>query len=76
MYNFTFKTDAELFQKEFKEGFIESYDMVRMVVKIDNDTHDFPCKSEEEYNRCVKAYGSSVEQVYQSTHSFDIMDYV
>jgi hypothetical protein len=53
MYNFTFKTDAELFQAESK-GFIESYDMVRMVVKTGNlNTCDFPCKSEEEYNRCI-----------------------
>jgi hypothetical protein len=74
MYNFTFKTDAELFQAESK-GFIESYDMVRMVVKIDNHTHDFPCKSQEEYNRCIKIYSIKIERVYQDTHMFDIMDY-
>ena len=75
MYNFTFKTDAELFQAESK-GFIESYDMVRMVVKTGNlNTCDFPCKSEEEYNRCIKIYSVKIERVYQDTHSFDIMDY-
>jgi hypothetical protein len=75
MYNFTFKTDAELFQAESK-GFIESYDMVRMEVKTGNlNTCDFPCKSQEEYDRCLKVHGDKIKRVYQDTHSFDIMDY-
>jgi hypothetical protein len=75
MYNFTFKTDAELFQAETK-GFIESYDMVRMEVKTGNlNTCDFPCKSEEEYDRCLKVHGDNIKRVYQDTHSFDINDY-
>jgi hypothetical protein len=45
------------------------------VVKIDNHTHDFPCKSQEEYNRCIKIYSIKIERVYQDTHMFDIMDY-
>jgi hypothetical protein len=74
MYKFTFKTEAELNQAESK-GFIESYDIVRMVVKITNGTHDFPCKTEEEYYRLLKIYGSKIERVYQDTHCFDIQDY-
>lgn len=74
MYKFTFKTDAELFQAESK-GFIESYDMVRMEVKTDNYWHDFPCKSEEKYHRCLKVHGANIQRVYQETHSFDINDY-
>ena len=74
MYNFTFKTEAELFQEESK-GFIESYDIVRMEVKTDNGSVDFPCKSEEDYHRCLKIHGVNIQRVYQDTHGFDIQDY-
>lgn len=74
MYKFTFKTDAELFQAE-ATGYIESYDMVRMVVKNDNGSADFPCKSEEDYHQCLKVHGANIQRVYQETHGFDINDY-
>jgi hypothetical protein len=74
MYKFTFKTESELSQAESK-GFIESYDMVRMEVKTDNGSVDFPCKSEEDYHRCLKVHGANIQRVYQETHCFDIMDY-
>lgn len=75
MYKFTYKTDAELLQAE-STGFIESYDIVRMEVKAANlNSVDFPCKSQEEYNRCLKVHGDKIKRVYQDTHSFDINDY-
>jgi hypothetical protein len=74
MYKFTFKTEREYIKERFK-GFIESYDIVRMEVKTDYGSIDFPCKSEEDYYRCLKVHGANIQHVYQDTHSFDIMDY-
>jgi len=75
MYKFTFKTDRALFEAQHYTGFIDSYDIVRMEVKSGNDIVDFPCKSEEEYDRCLKVHGDNIKRVYQDTHSFDINDY-
>jgi hypothetical protein len=46
-----------------------------MVVRFSGGTSDFPCKSEEDYNVCLKIHGSNIERVYQDTHGFDIQDY-
>jgi len=76
MYKFTFKTERALFEAQHYAGFIDSYDIVRMEVKTGNlNTCDFPCKSEEEYDRCLKVHGDNIKRVYQDTHSFDINDY-
>lgn len=74
-FKFTFETDAEQFAAE-RKGCIDSYDCVRMVVDQTDYIEDFPVKNREEFSRLMETYKGNIEKVYQTVHSYDIMDYM
>jgi hypothetical protein len=76
-FNFTYKTDKE-FQKARKRGYIESYNIVRINIKDDKSSFDFPINSEEEF-LLLKDYLNAKQlnyNVYSDVHSYDIQDYI
>jgi|TARA_R110000868_G_scaffold158232_1_gene386223 hypothetical protein len=78
--NFKFKTEAEYMSARFI-GYIEEYDMARFDVLYDNGTRmDFPVHSEEEFNKESERLknDSQVKNIrtYQSSHWYDIQDYI
>ena len=75
-YKFTFETDADLIKAQQK-GYISEYDIVRMVVKCDDNgsTVDFPVKSRQEYNELIKLNSNRIIEIYPAVHSYDIYDY-
>jgi hypothetical protein len=74
-YKFTFETEQD-YLNATKSGYIESFDIVRVVVKYpDNGTLDFPIKSNEELHNFVKSCDDEIIKIYQAEHSYDIADY-
>jgi hypothetical protein len=79
-FKFSFENDAQLAYSE-RSGYIESYDMVRVCLNLDNgNSIDFPLKSREEYINEVNKINNDNAVVsaefYQSEHMFDIYDYI
>lgn len=71
---FTFKTKAEYEAAEMR-GYIDEYDIVRVVIKSEGSEVDFPVNSEEEYKEVLKTHGESVISSYQNKTYYDIQDY-
>ena len=79
-YKFTFDNDVELRNAEMT-GYIESYDIVRVCLKLDNgNSIDFPLKSREDYvnqvNRINNDDTSVSAEFYQDKHMYDVCDYI
>jgi hypothetical protein len=74
-FQFTFETEDAYFAAQ-RSGYIPDFDIVRMVVKHDNgSTIDFPCKSRESFEACLKIYGDNVSEVYADVHYYDVQEY-
>lgn len=78
-FKFSFENDAQLSNDEMS-GYIESYDIVRVNIKLDNGNQiDFPLKSREDYINQVSRVNENNSIIsadfYQDKHMFDIQDY-
>lgn len=78
-FKFSFENDAQLSNDEMS-GYIESYDIVRVGIKLDNGNQiDFPLKSREDYINQVSRVNENNSIIsadfYQDKHMFDIQDY-
>jgi len=74
-YKFTFQTRDELIDAQFS-GYIEAYDCVRITRTDGLYTVNHPCKSKEDFDWCIDAYGNSITEIEQTVHSYDINDYL
>ena len=79
-FKFSFENDSQLRKAEMY-GFIESYDIVRVCIKLDNGNQiDFPLKSKEDYiaqiNRINNDDSIVSAEFYQHEHMFDAQDYI
>ena len=79
-YKFTFDNDVELRNAEMT-GYIESYDIVRVCLKLDNgNSIDFPLKSREDYVNQVNRINNDdtivSAEFYQDKHMYDVCDYI
>lgn len=79
-YKFTFDNNVELRNAEMT-GYIESYDIVRVCLKLDNgNSIDFPLKSREDYVNQVNRINNDdtivSAEFYQDKHMYDVCDYI
>jgi hypothetical protein len=82
-YKFTFETERDYLNATITRSYIESFDIVRVVVEYsDKCTVDFPIKSREEFEKYITdsttdsdRFGK-ITKVYQAEHSYDIHDYL
>ena len=74
-YKFTFDSHDELREAELS-GYIETYDCVRITRTEGLDTVDYPCKTKEELDWSIDAYGSNIIEIYPTVHSYDVQDYL
>jgi len=76
-FEFTFKTEKDYNQARMT-GYIDSYQMVRIEKSTDTYSIDYPIHSLEEYNNTIEKMNEANIQykAYQSTHSYDIQDYL
>jgi len=73
---FTFDT-IEQYERAKASGYIDTYDVVRVVMQNDYRTVDYPVHSLEEYNQ-IKNNENKVKflvKSYQDKHYYDIHDY-
>lgn len=69
-YEFTFKTISEYYKARFT-GFIPEYKCVRMTIKNEGNTFDFPIHSEEELHETLKCHTDNVINIYPSTTFYE-----
>jgi len=79
-FKFSFENDAQLSNAE-RSGYIESYDIVRVCLKLDNGNQiDFPLKSREDYinqvNRINNDDAIVSAEFYPAEHMYDVQDYI
>ena len=79
-FKFSFENDAQLSNAE-RSGYIESYDIVRVCLKLDNgNSIDFPLKSREDYinqvNRINNDDAIISAEFYPAEHMYDVQDYI
>ncbi|MBM3201309.1 MAG: hypothetical protein FJZ56_02750 [Chlamydiae bacterium] len=73
---FTFKTIEE-HENAKSGGYIDEYDIVRVVMQNDFKTVDFPVHSLEEYNKIKNNENKAkyIVKSYQEKHVYDVQDY-
>lgn len=73
---FTFSTIDE-YENAKRTGYIDTYDIVRVVMQNDFRTVDYPVHSLEEYNQIKNNENKAkfVVKSYQEKHAYDIQDY-
>lgn len=79
-FKFTFNSEAQLDRAQMS-GYIESYDIVRVCLKLDNGNQvDFPLKSREDYINQVDRINSDdaivSAEFYPAEHMYDVQDYI
>lgn len=79
-FKFTFNSEAQLDRAQMS-GYIESYDIVRVCLKLDNGNQiDFPLKSKEDYinqvNRINNDDAIVSAEFYSAEHMYDVQDYI
>jgi hypothetical protein len=77
-FKFTFEMHED-YQKAAATGYIDTFDIVRICRKSGEDEEgysiDYPCKSREEFDWNVDRYESTILEMYQAKHYYDVMDY-